>query len=370
MVLYKYLGQLTANITTSQTVNETSTAVGMIIQDAKTNGSVLTTTDVTDTDAAVVTVATNIGTAIAAGNSVGSVSAAIAPTAIAAAPTTASIEVGKTQDVTVTFTPAYTTNQKVTFDSSDKAVATVAADGKITALKAGTTTITVTSVADTTKTATVAVTVIAKPVAVTGVTMSSTTASVAAGSTTTITATIQPSDATTKTGTWTSSNTSVATIKATGLTCVVTGVTAGDATIKFTTTDGSKEATCLVTVTKAATGVKAIPLSPAVSGQNTASTQIVIRGVDYTTYTNSVTIQYTQSGVTKDAKFIKNDQLSTQFKEVTLIPEDSALSQTSYAIPDFSSLNFDSEVPFGATVAVYDLDTNKDKITYTVPTPK
>ena len=60
-------------------------------------------------------------------------------------------------------------------------------------------------------------------------------------------ATILPENATNKSVTWTSSNTSVATIDANGK---VTAVAVGEATIKATTADGSnKSATCKVTVT-------------------------------------------------------------------------------------------------------------------------
>jgi hypothetical protein len=112
-----------------------------------------------------------------------------------------------------------------------------------------------------------------------------------------------------------------------------------------------------------------VTFDSAVSGQDTASIQIVIRNVDYTTYTNSVDITYTESGTNKTATFAKDATLSTQFQEVTLAPEDGSLTSTPYAIPDFQTLTFSQEVPFGATVAVYDLNNNTDLVTYTVPNP-
>ena len=82
---------------------------------------------------------------------------------------------------------------------------------------------------------------------VTQITLDTTTASLEVGKTTTLTATVEPSDATNKSVTWTSSDTSVATVAPDG---TVTAVKAGTATITATAEgDNSKFATCTVTVT-------------------------------------------------------------------------------------------------------------------------
>ncbi|WP_241646878.1 phage tail tube protein [Rosenbergiella metrosideri] len=84
-------------------------------------------------------------------------------------------------------------------------------------------------------------------VAVTGVTVTPTTASVAVGATTTLSAAVTPTTATDKTVTWSSSDTTKATVNAS--TGVVTGVAAGQVTI--TAKAGNVTATSTVTVTAA-----------------------------------------------------------------------------------------------------------------------
>lgn len=81
-------------------------------------------------------------------------------------------------------------------------------------------------------------------VAVTGVTLNRTSANINVGGETTLTATILPSNATNKTVTWSSSNTSIATVSSTGK---VTGKKAGTATITAKSSNG-KTASCKVTV--------------------------------------------------------------------------------------------------------------------------
>lgn len=65
-----------------------------------------------------------------------------------------------------------------------------------------------------------------------------------AGATRQLTATVLPSGAI-QTGTWTSDDTDVATVNASGL---VTSVAPGTVTITFTSTDGGFTATCVITV--------------------------------------------------------------------------------------------------------------------------
>lgn len=93
----------------------------------------------------------------------------------------------------------------------------------------------------------ITITYTAEDVHPTSVTLDHNTASLEEGETIQLTETVLPSNATNKSVTWSSSNTSVATVSG-GL---VTAVSAGSATITVTTVDGGKTATCAVTVTQA-----------------------------------------------------------------------------------------------------------------------
>ena len=81
---------------------------------------------------------------------------------------------------------------------------------------------------------------------VTSVTLNKTSASLKKGETLTLTATVAPSDAANKSVTWSSSNTSVATVTTSG---VVTAIGEGTAVITVKTADGGKTASCTVAVT-------------------------------------------------------------------------------------------------------------------------
>ncbi|MGF6562752.1 Ig-like domain-containing protein [Erwinia aphidicola] len=80
----------------------------------------------------------------------------------------------------------------------------------------------------------------------TGVTVTPATTSLAVGATRQLTGTVLPADATDKSGTWTTSDATKATVSSTGL---VTGVATGTATITFTSTDGAFTGSTAATIT-------------------------------------------------------------------------------------------------------------------------
>ena len=173
----------------------------------------------------------------------------VAVTSVSVSPTSITLTEGESKALSATVSPADATDKSVTWSSSAPEVASVTASGNVTALKAGSATITV-KTTDGGKTATCSVTVQAKVITVTGVSLDVKTKELVEGETFTLKATVTPDNATDKSVTWSSSAPDVASVDANGK---VTAVKAGSATITVTTNDGGKTATCAVTV-QAATG--------------------------------------------------------------------------------------------------------------------
>lgn len=177
------------------------------------------------------------------------------PVGVTVTPSTATLTVGQQLPVGAVVTNS--TNQTVSWESSSPAVATVSAQGVITAVAPGSALITATAAADPNAKAFVSVTV--TPAAPPQITLAPTTASVVVGQTVQLVAAVTGSQ---NTGvTFTTSAASVATVDAAGL---VTGVAAGTAIITARAdADPTVQATAVITVTPAAP-------PPSVSIQNVA----------------------------------------------------------------------------------------------------
>ena len=163
--------------------------------------------------------------------------------------TEAELTEGETLLLLATVAPDNTTDKTVTWTSSDEAVATVDAEGLVTAVAPGQAVITA---ACGEVSATCSFTVLARVIEVTGITLDQTSIFGAPGNSQKLTATVTPDDATDKTVTWSSSNEAVATVDAEGL---VTFVADGKAVI--TAACGGFTATCDVEV--ATNGIALIP---------------------------------------------------------------------------------------------------------------
>ncbi len=138
-----------------------------------------------------------------------------------------------------------TYSKNVSWSSSNEAVATVSADGAVTAKSAGTAIITATS--ENGMTASCTITVEKKLIPITEVYLDKSSATLTEGDTATLTATVLPENTTySKDVSWSSSNSAVATVDANG---TVTAKSAGTAVITATIENG-KTASCTVTVNK------------------------------------------------------------------------------------------------------------------------
>lgn len=166
--------------------------------------------------------------------------------------TSVSVNVGETYKLQAAISPVEATDTLI-WSSSNTAVATVS-NGVVTGEAAGMTTITVKS--SNGKTASCIVTVKAPKVLPSGVTLSEQTATIDVGKTVSLTATVVPGNATNKSVTWTSNNTSVATVS----NGTVTGKSAGTTTIIAATSNG-KTASCTVTVTDSVVIAESVSLN-------------------------------------------------------------------------------------------------------------
>ena len=167
--------------------------------------------------------------------------------------TSVTIDEGETCQLTATVLPADADNRAVEWKSDNESVATVNADGVVTAVSAGTATITVSTLDGSDLTATCVVTVVRPVVMVTELRLDITAITLKEGETCQLTAMVLPADADNRAVEWKSDNENVATVNADG---VVTAVSAGTATITVSTLDGSDvTATCLITVLSPTVGL-------------------------------------------------------------------------------------------------------------------
>ena len=165
----------------------------------------------------------------------------------------ANLKVGETIQLEATVLPTTTTDKSIIWSSSDESIASVDANGLVTANKEGTAEIIAKAGS---KEASVSITVI--PTLAEAITLNRTTAALKISGTIQLTASFSPETTTDKTVTWISSNEAIATVDSEGL---VTAQALGECEIIATTADGSdKSATCHITV--GATPAESISIEP------------------------------------------------------------------------------------------------------------
>ena len=161
---------------------------------------------------------------------------------------------GQTETLSAQVKPEDATDTRLTWSSSDKTVATVA-NGLVTALKAGSTQIRVTSFEGGFQD----VCNLTVKQHATGLDLSASTLTIYLGQTVTMTATVLPSDASDKSVTWTSSNSDIVSVTQNGS---VTANAMGEAEITATSNDGGFSKSCKVTVIEPLVPATSLTLTP------------------------------------------------------------------------------------------------------------
>lgn len=177
-------------------------------------------------------------------NQIAALNNIVSVTAIMLSESSIYLQPNETKSLTATVLPDNATNKSVEWSSSNTSIATVDQTGKVTAKTVGSCTITCSATDGSGAKGECAVTV---GRLVTGITLSQTSLSltIPSNTTKTLTATVKPTNATNKSVTWSSSDTSIATVE----NGKVTAIAAGSCTITCSATDGSGvSAECQVTV--------------------------------------------------------------------------------------------------------------------------
>lgn len=156
----------------------------------------------------------------------------------------AHLKASETLALAVTVSPDEATNKKVDWKSDDETVASVSADGVVTAHKVGQTSIHAIANDGGGAKATCAITV--DPTMVSSITLSQENLAIRKNHTAQLSAIVAPTDATNASFVWSSTNEDVAKVSEDG---VISAIAPGDAVIKATSQDGSQvEASCQVKV--------------------------------------------------------------------------------------------------------------------------
>ena len=289
------LDKSSATLTEGETTTLTATVLPENTTDSKNVSWRSSNSEVATVDANGTVTAKRAGTAVITATSTNGKSAGctvtvskkeIPITEISLDKSSATLTEGETTTLTATVLPENTTDSKnVSWRSSNSEVATVDANGTVTAKRAGTAVITATSTNG--KSAGCTVTVSKKEIPITEISLDKSSATLTEGETTTLTATVLPENTTdSKSVSWSSSNSEVATVDANG---TVTAKRAGTAVITATSTNG-KTAGCTVTVSKKEIPITEISLDKSsatlTEGETTTLTATVLP--ENTTYGKSV----------------------------------------------------------------------------------
>lgn len=184
--------------------------------------------------------------------------------------------------LSATISPNNATNKNVKWSSSNANVATVSSSGLVSPVSAGDAIITCEAVDGSRVKTACQITVL--PTYVDKITLNTSSVSLSVDEGKQLSATISPSNATNKSVTWSSSNSSVATVSSSGY---VTAKGTGTATITCKAADGSgKYATCSVTVKSATVSVTSISLNASSASLSVGGTKQLSETISPSNATN------------------------------------------------------------------------------------
>lgn len=206
-------------------------------------------------------------------------SSAVPVTGISLNKSSTTINTGNTEQLYATITPSGATNQQLTWSSGNTSIVTVSSSGVITPVNVGTAAVTVTAI-DGGFTNSCTVTVEAR---VTGVELNKSATNIYVGNTETLTASVKPANSTNKSVTWSSSDSSKATVSAAGL---VTAKAEGSAVITVTTAEGGFSDQCEVTMTTLQVNVTGVSLNKTKTCLSVGKTEQLIAAIAPVNATN------------------------------------------------------------------------------------
>jgi len=243
--------------------------------------------------------------------------------------------------LTATVAPADASNKNVTWESSDTTIATVEG-GVVTFLKEGNVTITCKSEDNESLTATCAIEVKTNAVSTVSIPAS---LNAYVNSTATLeptfTGAVEGKEVSDKTVTWTSSDTTVATVDENG---IITTLKAGTATITVTTKDGNKQATCTLTVAEAPT--LGLGDSNTLSLHKEQTAKLAFSGGEANT-TYEITVSFDKSnvlGLSVNGSYIENNSIVATF---------TTDSEGNATVMFKTSSRYDETLTVTANIAVY-----------------
>ena len=172
------------------------------------------------------------------------------------------ILVGDQEPLTAAVSVLNGASTAVTWSTSNPSVATVSSTGVVQGVSPGSATVTATSTVDAGKSGSISITVNARP-AVSAVSIAPASTTMNVGATQALTATVTAIGGASTAVNWTTSNPKIASVSASG---VVTGVSAGTATITATSVfDGTRSATAAVTIVQPPPAVLSVAVAPLTS---------------------------------------------------------------------------------------------------------